>query len=139
MASATDLDELAAVIEHAKQHDLIDTINSVGTGGRIIEPTVYVTGVRAFLRWAASIGTEKVEINDLGIRFADGKLCDGWAASVRLQEHKSEGNTEETLEVLLGLRCSSCTQRLDGSEPTTPVGDLGERIHDTCAEPMVQT
>lgn len=139
MTHATDLDELAAIIEHAKQHDLIDTINSVGTGGRIIEPSVYVTGVRAFLRWATSIGTEKVESADTGIRFADGKLCDGRAASVRLQEHKAEGNTAESLEVLLGLRCSSCTRPLDGSEPTTPVGDQGEQIHDACADLLVQT
>lgn len=41
-------------------------------------------------------------------------------------------------EVAGGIRCAICEQLLDGSEPTTPLGDRGEYVHDTCAEPEIQ-
>lgn len=135
---ATDLDELAAIIEHAKQHDLIDTISSVGTGEHIVEPILYLSGVRGFVRWATSIGADQVEITETGFYFqARGKLTAGWEVALRIANYKAD--TAQGLEVAMGLRCSSCVQPLDGSEPTSKLGDLGEQIHDACAEPLVQT
>lgn len=133
---ATDLDELAAIVEHAKQHDLADTIGSVGTGERIVTPTVYVRGTRAFIRWAKSIGADEVTRTFTDYFRASGKMINGRDCEVSIAGHNAGKNTAQSLEVLLGLRCSSCTQPVDGSEPTTEVGNtqLFEQVHDACAE-----
>lgn len=83
----SDLDILAAVLDHARAHRLVDTISSAGTGGGTA--SVYVSGTVgrerrvAFLRWCRSVGATVVETDTYYHRGA-GVLADGTPVDVRV-------------------------------------------------------
>lgn len=83
----TDLDIIAAVLDHARAHALVDTIGSVG----VVDGTAHVYAGPGFgrerrdrfVRWCRSVGASVVE-TDTYYHRASGVLVDGTRVEVRV-------------------------------------------------------